>query len=256
MKSFFYFLPLVMASPAVAKIVTRSVEYKSEGKTLEGFLAYDDSSTKGRPGVLVVHEWTGLNDYTKRRTTDLAKLGYIAFAADIYGKGIRPSSPAEAGKTAAIYKNDRGLMRKRAFAGLEELKKQKLVNKNKLAAIGYCFGGTTVLELARGGADLKGVVTFHGGLSQGEGIETERIIPKLLILHGADDPNVPPKEVTAFEDEMRTNKANWELVKYSGAVHAFTSPASGSDNSKGVAYNEQADRRSWIAMKNFFAEIF
>jgi dienelactone hydrolase len=244
------------AVPALAAVQTRSVEYRQGDTVLEGYLAFDASSTAKRPGVLVVHEWTGINPYTRRRVEQLAGLGYVAFAADIYGKGVRPATREEAAATAGKYKADRALLRARVQAALAELRRQPNVDPAKVAAIGYCFGGTTVLELARSGADVLGVVSFHGGLDTPTPSDAKKIRAKVLALHGADDPNVPPAQVQAFEDEMRGGKVDWQLVKYSGAVHSFTNPDAGNDNSKGAAYNAAADRRSWEAMKAFFAEIF
>lgn len=241
---------------AEASVKTKTVEYKQGNTILEGYMAWDDAKSAKRPGVLIVHEWTGINDHIKQRAEMLAKLGYVAFAADIYGKGIRPSVQSEASKTAGIYKNDRPLMRARVRAGLEELKKQKLTDPQRIAAIGYCFGGTTVLELARDAADLKGVVSFHGGLSTPTPLDAKNIKAKVLALHGADDPFVKADEVAAFQDEMRKGGVDWQFISYGNAVHSFTNKAAGTDNSKGAAYNENADRRSWEAMKAFFAEIF
>lgn len=243
------------AAPALATIQTRTVEYRQGDTVLEGYLAFDASSAAKRPGVLVVHEWTGINPYTRRRVEQLAGLGYVAFAADIYGKGIRPATREEAAATAGKYKADRALLRARVQAALAELRRQPNVDPAKVAAIGYCFGGTTVLELARSGADVLGVVSFHGGLDTPTPADARNIRAKVLALHGADDPNVPPAQVQAFEDEMRGGKVDWQLVKYSGAVHSFTNPDAGNDNSKGAAYNAAADRRSWEAMKAFFAEV-
>jgi dienelactone hydrolase len=245
-----------LMQPSFAAIKTQIVEYKEGDATLEGFLAYDDSILNNRPGILIVHQWKGLGDYEKKRAEMLAKLGYVAFAADIYGKGVRPSSMQEAGATAGKYKKDRTTLRKRVQAGLEQLRKSQQVDPKHLAAIGYCFGGTTVLELARSGADVNGVVSFHGGLSTPTSEDAKNIKAKVLALHGADDPNVPPDEVKAFEDEMRKAKVDWQLVSYGGAVHSFTDWNAGNDNSRGAAYNEKADKRSWEAMKSFFQEIF
>lgn len=247
---------LLMSINAEAAIQTRVVEYKQGEVTLEGYMAWDDATSAQRPAVLVVHEWTGINDHVRQRAEMLAKLGYVAFAADIYGKGVRPSGQPDAGKTAAIYKNNRPLMRARARAGLEELKKQKYVDLRRIAAIGYCFGGTTVLELARDAADIQGVISFHGGLSTPTPQDAKNIKAKVMALHGADDPFVKTDEVLAFQDEMRKGGVDWQFISYSNAVHSFTNKAAGSDNSKGAAYNEKADKRSWEAMKTFFAEIF
>lgn len=249
-------LALSAAAPGMAAVRTRTVEYRQGDAVLEGYLAQDDAGPARRPGVLVVHEWTGINPYTRARVEQLAALGYVAFAADIYGKGIRPATPKEAAETAGRYKGDRALLRERVRAGLEALRRQPGVDPAKVAAIGYCFGGTAALELARSGADVLGVVSFHGGLDTPAPGDAKQIKAKLLVLHGADDPWVPAPQVAAFEDEMRAAKVDWQLVKYSGAVHSFTNPGAGNDPSKGAAYDEAADRRSWIAMKAFFGELF
>lgn len=245
-----------LAGAAEAKMVTRTVEYRQGDTILEGFLAYDDAIAGKRPGVLVVHEWTGLGEYVRKRAVQLARLGYVAFGADIYGKGVRPKAPAEAGREAGRYRADRQLLRARARVGLEELRRQPQVDPARVAAIGYCFGGTTVLELARSGAELKGVVSFHGGLDTPDPADGKNIRAKVLVLHGADDPHVPWQQVAAFQDEMRNGNVDWQMVSYGGAVHSFSNPESGNDPSKGAAYNGKADRRSWEAMKAFFSEIF
>jgi dienelactone hydrolase len=238
-----------------AKIVTQVVEYKQGDTTLEGYLAYDDSISGKRPGVLVVHQWLGLTDYEKHRAEQLAALGYVAFCADIYGKDIRPKNVGEAGAEATKYKTDRALLRDRVNTALAMLEKNDLVDSNRVAAIGYCFGGTAVLELARSGANLNGVVSFHGGLDSPTAADGKNIKCKVLVLAGADDPFQKPEDLTAFESEMRDNKVDWQIVFYGGAVHAFTQPDPGFVNS-GAKYNEKADKRSWQAMKDFFAEIF
>jgi dienelactone hydrolase len=249
-------LAVTGGTAASAALHRESVSYAQGGNTFIGYLVYDDAIQGTRPGVVVVHEWMGLNDYAKHRADQLAELGYVAFAADMYGNGMVATSTAEAGKLAGALKNDRPLMRARINAALDVLKKQKLVDRNRLAAIGYCFGGTAALELARSGADVLGVVSFHGGLDSPTPADASHIRGKVLALHGADDPNVPPAQVTAFQEEMRKGRVDWQMNYYSGAVHGFTNPANGNDPSRGVAYNEAADRRSWQAMKDFFAEIF
>lgn len=250
-------LTAASALAAHAQIHMETVEYKDGDTTLEGFWAYDDSIIKGRrPGVLVVHQWKGLGEYEKKRAEMLAKLGYNVFCADIYGKGVRPQDAKSAGALAGKFKMNRALLRERVNAGLKALKDNPLTDKSKVAAIGYCFGGTTVLELARSGADLSGVVSFHGGLDSPAPEDGSKIRCRVLALHGADDPNVSKRDLAAFEDEMRKWNVDWELVQYGGAVHSFTDWDAGNDNSKGVAYNEKADKRSWEAMKQFFSEIF
>ena len=237
-------------------IRTEVVDYRHGDTVLEGYLAHDDAIQGKRPGVIVVHEWWGINNYVRMRTEQLARLGYIAFAIDIYGKGVRAKDAKEAGSLSSIYRSDRALMRSRANAGFEVLKNHSLTDVNRIAAIGYCFGGTTVLEMARSGAQLVGVVSFHGGLGTLNLGDAKNIEGKVLVLHGADDPAVPPDQVMAFQDEMRKAGVDWYFVSYGGAVHSFTNPDSGNDPSKGAAYNEKADKRSWEAMKLFFAEIF
>jgi dienelactone hydrolase len=238
-----------------AAIQTKTIEYKQGDATLEGVLVWDDSVPGPRPGVLVVHQWLGLTDYEQRRAKMLAQLGYVAFCADIYGKGVRPKTVAEAGAEASKYKSDRALLRERVNAGLAQLKKSELVDPKRVAAIGYCFGGTTVIELARSGADLAGVVSFHGGLDSPTPADGKNIKCQVLVCHGADDPFEKPEDLAAFESEMRDAKVDWRLIKYGGAVHSFTQPDPGFVN-PGAHYNEKADQRSWQDMKSFFAEIF
>jgi dienelactone hydrolase len=246
---------LLVTQAAQAKLIKKSVDYRQGNTTLEGYLVYDDAVKEKRPGVLVIHEWTGLGSYEKMRAEQLAQLGYVAFAADIYGKGVRPSTPELAAKEAAKYRGaDRSLIRARAAAGLEQLAKFPQVDPDRLAVIGYCFGGTAALELARSGANLRGTVSFHGNLDTPNPADARNIHGKVLALHGADDPHVPPAQVAAFQQEMRAAKVDWQMNYYGGAVHSFTNPKSGDDPSKGVAYNEKADRRSWQAMQQFFDE--
>lgn len=241
---------------AQAALYAQTVEYRDGEAVLEGYLAYDDTSGAKRPGVLVVHEWMGLGPYVMHRTDQLAALGYVAFAADIYGKGVRAKDQQEAASLAGYYRGDRRVMRARVEAGLDVLKAHPLVDAKRLAAMGYCFGGTTVLELARAGAPLKGVVSFHGGLDTPHPEDAVHIKARILVLRGADDPFVPPDQVAAFEQEMRDAIVDYRIVAYPGAVHSFTLPDAGNDPSKGAAYNPEADRQSWEEMKQFFAKIF
>lgn len=252
----FLILILSVSMKLKSEIITKSVEYKDGETVLEGYLAYDNSSTKQRPGILIFHQWRGISDYEKMRARQLAEMGYVAFAADIYGKGIRPLGPEEAGKEAGKYYGDIKLFRERVTAGLNELMKQEFVDTKEIAAIGYCFGGSAVLELARSGADIKGAVSFHGGLKTPDPKDAGNIKCKILVQHGAIDPYVTEDDVIAFKKEMEDAKVDYVLTEYSGAVHSFTMENSGNDPSKGAAYNKNADLRSWEAMKMFFGEIF
>ncbi|MEW6411888.1 MAG: dienelactone hydrolase family protein [Candidatus Zixiibacteriota bacterium] len=249
-------LLLTFAVAVKGEIMTQPVTYYHGDVELEGLLAWDNSLEGVRPGVLVVHEWTGLNDYAKMRCRQLAEMGYLAFAVDMYGKGIRPQTTQEAAKQAGIYRSDRQLMRDRAAAGLRVLLTNEMCDTSRVAAIGYCFGGGTVLELARSGADIDGVVSFHGNLDTPDPSDADNIRCKILVCHGADDPYVPDDQVINFFNEMRPAKVDFQFIAYSGAVHAFTNANSGNDPSKGAAYNASADRRSWQHMRLFFDELF
>jgi dienelactone hydrolase len=240
---------------AHAEIVEKAIEYKDGDVALQGFLFYDNTNPNPRSGILVVHEWWGLNDYAKMRARQLAELGYVTFAADIYGKGKTASTPEKARELAGPFYASPDMFRKRVQAALDVLEAQPLVKGQKLAAIGYCFGGSAVLELARSGAELDAVASFHGGLSTGKPATTGNVKPKLLIMTGADDSYVPPEQVMAFEKEMKDAGADFQIIIYSGAVHAFTNPAAGNDPTKGIAYNAVTDRRSWAAMKLFFEMV-
>lgn len=248
----------VCALPRVAeaKVVTQTVEYEQGGVVLEGYLAYDEALSSLRPGVLIVHAWKGITDYERGRAQQLAELGYVAFCADIYGKGVRPADSQAAGEQAGKFRADRPLLRARAQAGLDTLKALPQVDPARVAAIGYCFGGGTVLELARSGAPLAGVASFHGNLDTPLPAPPGAVQCKVLVLHGADDPHVTADSVAAFAAEMRAAGADWQLVMYGGAVHSFSDPGAGDDPSKGAAYNAAADRRSWQAMLDFFDELF
>ena len=246
---------LFLASTASAAIHTETVTYKHGNATLKSFLAYDDAQTAKRPGVLVVPEWWGLNDYAKKRAEQLAELGYVALAVDVYGDGKITTDPKEAGEWSGLYKNDRGLLRGRMAAAMKTLQKQKEVDNGKIFAIGFCFGGTAALELARSGANLLGTVSFHGGLATPTPADAKNIKGKVLALHGAADPYVKAEEVAAFEDEMEKANVDWHLVVYGHAAHGFSNPGNGTDNSKGMAYNELAATRAWAEMQAFFNEI-
>ena len=247
---------LLTAATVQAEIVVETVEYKQGEAVLEGKLVYENSSQEKRPAVLVVHQWMGPTDYELGRAKQLAGLGYVALVANIYGKGVRASDMKQAGELAGKYRGDRNLMRARALAGLNTLKAQPLTDPTRVAAIGYCFGGGVVLELARSGAELSGVVSFHGNLDTPNPADAKNIKTKLLVLHGAKDPYVPEKQVQAFHEEMKAAKVDYEFVAYPGAVHAFSQKMAGDDPSKGAAYNAEADRKSWVKMKAFFEGLF
>ena len=239
-----------------AELKSELVDYKDGDVLLEGYLVYDESLTGPRPGVLVVHEWRGLNDYAKRRAEELARMGYIAFALDMYGKGVYAENHQEAAKLSGVFRDDRNLMRTRARSGLEVLRKHPLSDDGKIAAIGYCFGGMAVLELARSGENLKGAASFHGGLNTPHPEDAKNIKCPIIVFHGGDEKFVSDEEVSGFESEMRDAKVDWQMVIYGGAVHAFTVPEAGNDPSTGLAYHEKADHRSWRALENFLNEIF
>ena len=254
-RGFFLLMSLFCAASLPAAVQFQKIEYKDGDTVCEGLLIYDDLFQGKRSGMLVAHQWKGLTDYEKMRGEMLALRGHVVLCADIYGKGVRADNPKDAAALAGKYKSDRSLLRSRINAALQTLRANERVNPKQIAAIGYCFGGTTVLELARSGADVSGVVSFHGGLGTPTPADGKNIKAKVLALHGADDPFVPAEEVMAFQKEMRDAKVDWQLVAYGGAVHSFTDRNAGNDNSKGAAYNAQADLRSWREMKMFLDEV-
>ena len=247
---------LGLAMNANAKIITQTIDYKVGNVACEGYLAYDDAVSGKRPGVLVIHQWMGLTDYEKSRCEQLAALGYVAFAADLYGKGVRPADANQAGAQAGKFKKDSPLTRAQVGAAFEWLAKHELVEPSKIAAIGYCFGGWVCLELARSGKPAAGVVGFHCSLDAVNPDDAKNIKGRVMVLNGADDPFVPTESVAAFMKEMQGSGARYEYIAYPDAVHSYTQPMAGNDKSKGAAYNADADKRSWDEMKRFFAEIF
>jgi dienelactone hydrolase len=238
-----------------AKVVSQPIEYRHGETLLQGYLAYDDAAAGKRPGVLVVHEWWGLNDYVRSRVDQLAALGYLAFALDMYGKNVWTTDPNRA-KELSGHLRGTPLLRERAAAGLEILRRQERVDPHRIAAIGYCFGGTTVLELAYAGADVAGVVSFHGGLTAPAPEDMGRINAKILVLHGAEDTFIGSESISAFQEAMRKAEADWQMVYFGGTVHSFTNPEADKKGIKGIAYNAKADKRSWGIMKLFLKEIF
>jgi len=232
------------------------LDYHDNDTVFEGFVSYPKNNTYKRPGILLIHEWTGVGNFVKSKAIELAKMGYIAMCADIYGKGVRPKNPEEALKISTIYKNDRALLRSRLILALNELKKLKNVDCNKLAVIGFCFGGMAALELARANSEIKGAVSFHGSLNTPEEFKEKYIKPKILVLHGAEDPLISQSEVLDFINEMKNAQADWQMHIYGGAYHSFMNPESGDNRQIGIAYNEKIAHRAWSQMQLFFDEIF
>ena len=234
---------------AQAKVVTQTVAYSYNGKPMKGYVAWDDAKSGPRPGVLVIHEWWGLNDYIRGRARQMAEMGYVAFAPDMYGEGKVTADPKEAEKmSSAVFKE----LGPRAQAGLEALRKQKGVDAKRIGAMGFCFGGSSVLALAYTGADLKGAVTFHGGLFPPQPGQAAKIRAPILILHGDSDTFTEPKDVAATKKALDEGKVDWLMVSYARAVHGFTNPDAGKFNIPGLAYDEKAATRSWDEMRRFF----
>ncbi|CAM4172915.1 MULTISPECIES: dienelactone hydrolase family protein [Flavobacterium] len=233
----------------------QTINYTDGTQKLEGFFAKAKKDNPKNIGIIVLPAWMGIDNHAKESAEALADLGYHAFVADIYGMGNKPTNTTEAGKLAGYFKSSYKDYQKRIQLAIDQLVKQG-ANADEIAVIGYCFGGTGAIEAARDGLKVKGVVSFHGGLGKDPMRISQPITAKVLVLHGADDPYVPQKEIQAFQDEMRISKADWQMNYYANAVHAFTHKDLDTDNSKGAAYNEKADKRSWEAMKAFFIELF
>jgi dienelactone hydrolase len=243
------------ASLAAAEVKTKTVEYTHGETVLTGLLAWDDAAEGPRPGVLVVHEWWGLNDYAKSRAEQLAAEGYVAFALDMYGGNKVTTHPDEASEWMTQITSNTDAWTRRAQLGLEILQSQEQVAAGKTAAIGYCFGGSTVMQMAYAGTDLDAVVSFHGSLPPAPDTVTS-IAPKVLAAHGRDDEFVPPERVDAFQQSLDRAQADWELMIFSGTRHSFTNPGAGDYGIDNLAYNERADQRSWAAMLRLFGEVF
>ncbi|MFG0332582.1 MAG: dienelactone hydrolase family protein [Maioricimonas sp. JB049] len=247
---------IASADSAEAEVRTRKVAYTHDGATLEGHLAWDDSVEGKRPGVLVVHEWWGLNDYARQRAEQLAEMGYVAFALDMYGKGQVTSHPSQAGEWAGMIRKNTDKWRARANAGLKVLLDQKQVDHDQVAAIGYCFGGSTVLQMAYADEPLKGVVSFHGALPTPSEEEAKAIDASILVCHGAEDAFVSEESIDSFRKALEAAGVDYQLVYYGGARHGFTNPEAGTFGIDNLKYDAAADRRSWAAMQDLFAEIF
>jgi dienelactone hydrolase len=237
-----------------AAIKGEKLDYKAGPAKLEGYIA-TDSKAKKHPAVLIVHDWMGITDFTRKKAEQLANEGYVALAADVYGANVRPKTQEEASKQASIYKSDRKLLRERVRAAYDQLASRPDVDPAKIVVMGYCFGGTAALELARSGAPVAGTATFHGGLSNPAPEDAKNIKGPVLVMHGGDDPYVPPKEVAAFKEEMARAKAPMEFKVYPGAVHAFAVPAAGNDKTTGAAYNAKADKASWQDFEKFLKSV-
>ena len=244
---------LPVKSFAANALVSKTVEYGSATK-FEGYFVSPKGAKKNAPGILMIHNWKGVTEETKKQADRFAQLGYHVFAADIYGKGVRPTEAKDAGAQATIYKTDRKLFRDRIRLGMEEL--VKLQGNDQVVVAGYCFGGTAAIEAARSGAKIAGAISFHGGLDSPTPADGKNINGKILALHGAIDPYVSAADLAAFEKEMQDSKVDYQLIKYGGAVHSFTELAAGTDIAKGAAYNEAADKRSFAIAEDFLKEAF
>ena len=259
MKFKLFVLLVAVTFSAQAEIITKDIDYSDGEMKMKGYLAYDDSIKEQRPGIIVVHEWWGHNDYAKRRARMLAKLGYRAFALDMYGNGKNASHPKDASKFSGEVKANMAIAEKRFMAAYSLLQKQENVIKDQIAAIGYCFGGGIVLEMARRGVDLDAVVSFHGSLGTNKKAKKGKVKAKILVLNGKADPFVKKSAIISFKDEMKAAKIDFKFINYPNAKHAFTNPGADKFGSKfkiPLAYNAEADKKSWSEMKRFFEDIF
>jgi dienelactone hydrolase len=254
MKSIHYLFLIILSYSSVSFAQLKPITYKDGNQILNGFSIKPSKKSKQKPGILILPAWMGIDKLSKDTAENLSKMGYYAFVADIYGEGNYPKDYKEAGQNAGFYKSNFKDYQKRITLALEQLI-QSGANPDNIVVIGYCFGGTGALEAARGHLNVKGVVSFHGGLGKDATRPTNPIIAKVLVCHGADDPYESKEEITAFQQEMRDTKSDWQMIYYANAVHSFTNPESGNDNSKGAAYNETAARRSWEHFKLFLNEV-
>ena len=243
---------LAIQNKAAAQLKT--IEYNDGQQKLSGYVSKPSKELKNKPGVLILPAWMGIDDHAKESANELANLGYYTFVADIYGVGNKPTNYSEAGQKAGYFKKNITEYQKRITLALEQLIKQG-ANPDEIVVMGYCFGGTGAIEAARANMKVKGIVSFHGGLSRDDTRTINPISARVLVLHGADDPYESEAEIKSFQNEMRTAKADWEMVYYANAVHSFTDKNAGTDTSKGAAYNEKADKRSWKALLEFLKEV-
>jgi len=241
------------------KIVGRTIDYSAQGAVMKGYLAYDENIAGKRPGVLVVHEWWGLNDYARKRARMLAELGYTALAVDMYGEGKQAMHPYDARAFSSELMKNFEVAKARFMAGMEFLKQQDSVDPTRIAAIGYCMGGGVVLNMARQGLDLRGVASFHGGLTAVKPAQPGSVKAKILVLHGGADKFITPEQIEAFKQEMKSAGADFHFISYPGATHSFTNPEAtelGKKFNMPVAYNPEADRQSWDELKEFLKKVF
>lgn len=261
MKRLFLVLLLILSCslPAWAAVTGHEVKYTAAAGPLHGYMVFDDAVTGKRPGILVVHEWWGQNEYVRKRARMLAELGYVALALDMYGEGKLAAHPDEAGKFAGEVRRNMDLGRQRFLAALKLLKEQPAVDLDRIAAIGYCFGGGVVLQMARDGVDLKGVVSFHGSLATDAPAEKGKVKAEILVCNGGADKHIPLGQIQSFIEEMVAAGVSFQFHSYPGALHSFTNPKADEFAARfniAVGYNEQADRRSWQDMQSFFRRIF
>jgi dienelactone hydrolase len=249
-------LTAVFTAAAVAAPQSKEVAYSHGGKSFKGHLVWDDATPGKRPGVLVLHEWWGLDEYAKKRAEQLAGMGYVAFAADMYGEGKVAEHPDDAKKMSSEVRANVENWRGRAQAALDVLKKDERVDPSKLAAIGYCFGGSTALQLAYGGADLDAVVTFHAGLPTPTPEQAKAVKAQVLVCHGADDKFVSEESIQKLKEALDAASVKFRVESYPGAVHSFTVPGADKHKVPGLAYNAEADKKSWASMKAVFDEVF
>lgn len=237
-------------------IRTQLIEYDDNGTLLEGFLAFDEQLQSKSPAVLIAHPWAGRDQAICNRAIQMAKLGYVGFAGDMYGKGILGANPEENSRLMQPFIDNRGLIQNRMLKALETLREQSMIDPQRVAALGYCFGGMCVLDLARSGAQFSGAISVHGLLKAPEGLQPDSgMKAKVLVLHGYQDPLAPPQDVTDVQEELTRRQADWQVHLYGNTMHAFTNPIA-NDIEFGTVYNESADKRAWYSMTGFLNEIF